>query len=67
MTRLNFVTNDKGEKVALLIPIDNKKLNGDKLLEYIEDLEDLIYLEFSKKEATTPLDKVVKNLQKRKK
>ncbi len=63
MTKVNFVTNDKGEKIALMIPLDNKKLKGDNLLEYIEDLEDIIFLEFRKQEETVPLDKIISNLQ----
>jgi|AntAceMinimDraft_17_1070374.scaffolds.fasta_scaffold00971_1 hypothetical protein len=46
MKGLNFLTNDKGERIALQIDLKNP----DKvLIEYLEDLEDLIDIKLYEK------------------
>ena len=53
MTGLNFVMNDKGERNALLIDFAVLKQEGkteNEVMEFMEDLEDIIAVELSKKE-----------------
>ena len=53
MTGLNFVMNDKGERTALLIDFAVLKQEGkteNEVMEFMEDLEDIIAVELSKKE-----------------
>ncbi len=53
MTGLNFVTNDKGERTALLIDFARLKQEGkteNDVMEFMEDLEDILAVELSKKE-----------------
>ena len=53
MTGINFVTNDKGERTALLIDFAQLKQEGkteNDVMEFIEDLEDILAVELSKTE-----------------
>jgi len=53
MTGLNFVMNDKGEKMALLIDLVQLKQEGKSeadVMEFMEDLEDILAIELSAKE-----------------
>ncbi len=53
MTGMNFVMNDKGEKTALLIDFAQLKQEGkteNDIMEFMEDLEDILAVELSKKE-----------------
>ncbi len=53
MTGINFVMNDKGEKTGLLIDIARLKQEGkteNDVMEFIEDLEDILAVELSKNE-----------------
>ena len=53
MTGMNFVMNDKGEKTALLIDFAQLKHEGkteNDIMEFMEDLEDILAVELSKKE-----------------
>jgi hypothetical protein len=53
MTGVNFVMNDKGEKTALLIDFAVLKQEGkteNDVMEFMEDLEDILAVELSKKE-----------------
>lgn len=53
MTGVNYVMNDKGEKTALLIDLAQLR-GGDKtekdVMEFMEDLEDMLAVELSKKD-----------------
>ena len=61
MKGISFVTNDKGEKVGLMIDLKNH----DKVInEYLEDLFDLIDINSRKDEGSLPWDEVKKGLQK---
>ena len=53
MTGINFVTNDKGERTALLIDFARLKQEGkteSDVMEFMEDLEDILAVELSKSE-----------------
>jgi hypothetical protein len=53
MNGINFVTNDKGEKTGLLIDLDRLKTEGKSevdVMDFMEDLEDILAIELSKKE-----------------
>jgi len=53
MTGMNFVMNDKGEKTALLIDFAQLKQEGkteSEVMEFMEDLEDILAVELSKNE-----------------
>ncbi len=53
MTGINFVLNDKGERTALLIDFAHLKQEGKTdvdVMEFIEDLEDILAVELSKNE-----------------
>jgi len=53
MTGINFVTNDKGERTALLIDLAQLKNEGkteSDVMEFMEDLEDILAVELSKSE-----------------
>jgi len=50
MTGINFVMNDKGEKTALLIDLAQLKYEGrteSDIMEFMEDLEDVLAIELS--------------------
>lgn len=50
MTGVNFVMNDKGEKTALLIDLAQLKYEGrteSDIMEFMEDLEDVLAIELS--------------------
>ena len=60
MKGISFVTNAKGEKVGLMIDLKDH----DKVInEYIEDLFDLIDINFRKDEETFSWDETKKNLK----
>lgn len=61
MKGINFITNDKNERIA--VQIDLKA--WEKHHEAIEDLLDGIIAEARKDEEKTPLSKVISNLKKR--
>lgn len=53
MTAISYVTNEKGERTALLIDINELKKEGkteEDVNDLIEDLEDILAIELSKKE-----------------
>lgn len=53
MTGINFVMNDKGEKTALLIDLEQLRHEGKSevdVMEFMEDLEDILAVELSRKE-----------------
>lgn len=53
MTGINFIMNDKGEKTALLIDFERLKQEGkteNDVMEFMEDLEDILAIELSKNE-----------------
>ncbi len=60
MKGINFITNNKNEKIA--VQIDLKTI--EKHHEAIEDLLDGIIAEARKDEEKIPLSKVIKNLKK---
>ena len=49
MTGLNYITNEKGEKTFLLLPLSKKKRYS---IEEIEDLQDAIAYELLKDEES---------------
>ena len=61
MTGINYVTNDKGEKTALLIDLtqlrDSDATEND-LLTFLEDLDDTIAAELSKGQTGRPYEDV---------
>ncbi len=59
MKGINYVTNDKGEKVAVIIDL---KEHDKAINQYIEDLEDLIDLELRKDEQSIPWNEAKKRL-----
>ena len=53
MTGINFAMNDKGEKTALLIDLAQLKHDGKSetdVMDFMEDLEDLLAIELSKQD-----------------
>src|SRR4051812_20528279 len=53
MTGINFVMNDRGEKTALLIDLARLKQEGkteSDVMDFMEDLEDILAIELSKNE-----------------
>jgi hypothetical protein len=53
MTGINFVTNDKGERTGLFIDFSQlrqKNNSDDDVMDFMEDLEDLLAIELAKKE-----------------
>lgn len=61
MKGINYVTNDKGKKMAILINL----VDHDKVLnEYLEDLQDLIEIEARKNEEKIPWNKAKEDLLK---
>jgi|AntAceMinimDraft_17_1070374.scaffolds.fasta_scaffold12585_1 hypothetical protein len=67
MKGLNFVTNDKGERIALMINLKNKSYIGKDYIEYLEELEDIIDIELRKNEESIPMEEVGKLLDKERK
>jgi predicted DNA-binding protein len=57
MSGLEYLTNEKGKKTALVIRFDE-------FGELIEDIEDLLIAHQRLKEEQIPLDQVKENLQK---
>lgn len=51
-----FLTDDKGERVAIVLPIDEYE-------ELLEDLEDLAVVAERKNEPTVPLEEVLAKLK----
>lgn len=69
MTGVNFVTNDKGEKTALLIDIaaiKKSKKSDAELTEFLEDLDDMVAVELSKGQKGRPYGQVRKEILKSK-
>ncbi|MES2702707.1 MAG: hypothetical protein V4649_08720 [Bacteroidota bacterium] len=53
MTGINYVMNDKGEKTALLIDLAQLRIQGNNendVMEFMEDLEDILAIELANKE-----------------
>ena len=67
MKGLNFVTNDKGERIALMIDLKSKSYIGKDYIEYLEELEDIIDIELRKNEESIPMEEVGKLLDKERK
>ena len=60
MKGIKYITDAKGEKIAIMIDLKNH----DKIInEYLEDLEDLIEIEFRKDEETIPWDEAKNQLK----
>jgi hypothetical protein len=49
MKGINFVTNDKGEKIALQLDLKNP---DEKMIELIEEIEDIIDVDLRKNSST---------------
>ncbi len=62
MKGVQYLTDNKGSKTALLI---NLKKHDKAINELIEDLLDVIECETLKDEPTIPFEKVIKNLYKK--
>jgi hypothetical protein len=65
MTGINYVTNDKGEKTALLIDLTQLRKadrTENDLLTFLEDLDDTIAAELSKGQAGRPYEEVRKEI-----
>lgn len=66
MTGINYVTNDKGEKTALLIDLNELKRSGKAggdVSEFLDDLEDILAIELSKDEEYTDWEDVKQDLR----
>lgn len=67
MTAISYVTNEKGERKALVIDISELKKEGkteENVNELIEDLEDILAVELLKKENDyNSIDEVEKRLR----
>jgi|AntAceMinimDraft_17_1070374.scaffolds.fasta_scaffold04996_3 glutamyl-tRNA reductase len=61
MKGVNYVTNDKGEKLAMIIDINNPK---NITTEYLEELEDIIAIELLKNEPSEDWESVKNELRK---
>ena len=61
MKGLNFVTNDKGERIALQIDLREP---DKRLIEYLEYLEDMIDIELSKNDEFITWSEALKELKK---
>jgi hypothetical protein len=61
MKGLNFVTNDKGERIALQIDLREP---DKRLIEYLEYLEDMIDIELSKNDEFISWKEALKELKK---
>ena len=57
MKSLNFVTNEKGERIALQIPIP-----ANITIEYLEDVEDVLYYELLKDAPSIDYESSVKKI-----
>ncbi len=67
MTGINYVTDDKGEKTALLIDLAQLRKSDkteNELIEFLEDLDDTIAAELSKGQVGRPYDEVRKEILK---
>ena len=53
---LRFITNEKGEKQAVILPFEE-------FLELIEDLEDISILAERREETTIPFEQVIAELK----
>jgi|GEM_PF-4576400 len=64
MKGVNYVTNDQGEKTALIIDLEIIKTqkSGIGLEEFLEDLDDMIAAEVSKGEQGRPYSDVRKEI-----
>jgi len=65
MTGVNYVTNDQGEKTALLIDLAQLRAHNTSetdLTDFLEDLDDMIALELSKGQTGRPYDEVRKEI-----
>lgn len=65
MTGINYVTNDKGEKTALLIDLEqlkDKTTPETDITELLEDLDDMIAAELSKGQKGRPYDEVRRDI-----
>ena len=61
MTGINYVTNDKGEKTAILIDLSHLRqteTTENDLLEFLEDLDDTIAAELSLGQKGRPYKEV---------
>lgn len=66
MTGINYVTNDKGEKTALLIDLNELKRSGKAggdVSEFLDDLEDILAIELSKGEEYVDWEDVKQDLR----
>lgn len=64
MAAISYVTNENGERTALLIDISGLRKDGKDVTELIEDLEDILAIELSKKENDySPIDEVENRLR----
>ena len=65
MTGINYVTNEKGEKTALLIDLtqlrETESTESD-LIEFLEDLDDVIAAELSKGQSGRAYEEVRKEI-----
>jgi len=65
MTSVNYVTNDQGEKTALLIDLAQLRKTGTSestLSEFLDDLDDIIVSELSKGQNGRPYEDVRKEI-----
>ena len=65
MTGVNYVTNDQGEKTALLIDLAQLRKTGTSestLSEFLDDLDDIIVSELSKGQNGRPYEDVRKEI-----
>lgn len=70
MTGINYITNDKSEKTALLIDLVELKdaqMHGADITQILEDLDDMIAAELSKNQVGRPYEDVRNEILKGKK
>jgi len=59
MKGINFITNDKGEKIALQLDLQNP---DEKMIELIEEIEDIIDVDLRKNSSTRDYIEVRKDI-----
>jgi len=65
MTGISYVTNDKDEKTIILIDlVQLRKTDENELVEFLEDLDDTIFVELSKGQTGRSYKEVRKEILK---
>ncbi|MBT3422399.1 MAG: hypothetical protein HOD63_12925 [Bacteroidetes bacterium] len=63
MKGVNFVTDEKGKRIALQIDLSYRKLSGREYVDFLENLEDVIDIELRRNEAAEPWESVKKEIE----